>query len=88
MIPKADAEKMIVYFNTIGSPPPTPVDIEYIARTVIALWDRAERLQAAGAEAAAQLRVIAGMDLIGASAAAYNAVRPLEAVLKETTNDA
>lgn len=58
-----------------------------LARTVIALWDRVDRLTSAGIDAATQLRVIAGMDLICASAVAYNAVRPLEAILKETTHD-
>ena len=58
-----------------------------LARTVIALWDRVDRLTSAGIDAAAQLRVIAGMDLVCASAVAYNAVRPLEALLKETTRD-
>lgn len=59
-----------------------------LAETIIALHERVERLTAAGIEAAAQLRIIAGMDLIAASAVAYNAVRPLEAaILKETTHD-
>jgi len=58
-----------------------------LATTIIALWDRVDRLTSAGIDAAAQLRVIAGMDLVCASAVAYNAVRPLEALLKETTRD-
>ena len=58
-----------------------------LATTIIALWDRVDRLTSAGIDAATQLRVIAGMDLICASAVAYNAVRPLEALLKETTRD-
>ena len=40
------------------------------------------RLLDAATEAAKQLRVIAGMDLIGASAVAYNAARDLEAALR------
>jgi len=54
---------------------------------VIALHERVDRLTEAATVAAQELRVIAGMDLIGASAVAYNAARPLEAILKETTRD-
>ena len=54
---------------------------------LIALHERVDRLTEAAIAAAQELRVIAGMDLIGASAVTYNAVRPLEAALKETTHD-
>ena len=41
-----------------------------------------DRLREAGNDAAKALRVIAGMDLMGASAVAFNAARELEAALK------
>ena len=40
-----------------------------------------DRLREAAQEAARQLRIIAGMDMIGASAVAFNAARKLEAAL-------
>jgi hypothetical protein len=42
---------------------------------------RIETLEAAGKAAAHELRIIAGMDLMGASAAAWNTARALEAAL-------
>jgi hypothetical protein len=42
---------------------------------------RLDELEKAGRLAAQELRVIAGMDLIGASAVAFNAARALEAAL-------
>ena len=45
----------------------------------------AQRLREAGNAAAMELRVIAGMDLMGASATAWNAACKLEAALKGET---
>jgi acetyl-CoA carboxylase alpha subunit len=51
-----------------------------INRTLAAEAER-DKLREAAQEAARQLRIIAGMDMIGASAVAFNAARKLEATL-------
>ena len=53
---------------------------EWRARAEAAEAER-NRLREAAQEAARQLRIIAGMDMIGASAVAFNAARKLEAAL-------
>ena len=60
-------------------------------RALRAALDKAEaerdRLREAGSNAAKALRLIAGMDLMSASAVAFNAARELEAALKGESHD-
>lgn len=58
---------------------------------IIAAWNRRatsdDALERAARKAARSLREIAGMDMIGASAVAFNAARELEAALKSAADD-
>ena len=56
-----------------------------MAEVIAALEADLDRLREAGSFAAKSLRIIAGMDLMAASAVAYNAARELELTLKGET---
>ena len=62
------------------------VSLERLARAEAAEAER-DRLREAGSNAAKALRLIAGMDLMSASAVAFNAARELEAALKGESHD-
>ena len=63
-------------------------DRDRLAAANAALEAQVARLVDAGKAAATELRVIAGMDMIGASAVAWNAARALEAALAAVQADA
>ena len=62
------------------------VSLERLERAEKAEAER-DRLREAGSNAAKALRLIAGMDLMSASAVAFNAARELEAALKGESHE-